>query len=366
MTIYPIKNIFNKKIFLVGLVIVVILFLVILNIFFSRQQVQKKTVQTIPLIPQNTPPLKQNLPSNYSQIFQQEKRIAISESDRVIAINNNGELVQVSVGNTIVISPSESKVINYVLSGETIFYETGLKDGLKNSFYLYSFNDHQNKLVNLDSAKPIISYSINPAQTELVLLGEYNSKTFKSNLYRLNLQTGTKDIVGFSVQANEISWIDNSTLLLGKSSDKDEPNYYVSIFSLFNNKYLAKDISMVKKSISFDKENNNLFFIDSTDQLLSSFSISDGSITPYIKLSLLDYETFIIPKNKQIGLINKISTGLSLVLIDLINKKIINTSTYSINSYEQYIEKYYVNGRYFIKTYNSQTKQYTLKAISFY
>jgi len=361
MNIISILHFIKKHILLFGGILAIIFIFLISN---NIKKPTKSTV-TVPVINNIEIPKISNLSVNYSHTFSNENRIQISDNQRIFAINKAGQLVILSDNKTIPISPINYNVVNFVTKGDTVLLETGVYQGENNSFYYYNLSNNINTKLNLIPIKPIISYSINPQQTNIAFLGKYISKSFTTNIYIFDIENEKYNIISENIQANNINWVDNNTLLVSKSLDKNEPNFYFSLINSSNNSVIAKDIPAVQKSISVNEKENQIFYIDSSKQILSSISIVDGKITEYFKLDSLNNEVVIFPNTKTIGILKKTNTHLTLQLIDLLKNTVIKTQNYPLSNNEQYIEKNYVNNQYFIKTFNTQTQQYQIKGINF-
>lgn len=360
MSIFSIINFIKKRYLLIGVVIAIILIIFISK--YDNKPTIKRTL-TVPLVTDIDIPQIKTLPENFSQTYTDEKRISITDSERVIALNDNDQLIIISDNKPIIISPTDLKIVNYVTSGDSVLYETGIYQNPNNRFFLHDLTNNQVREINLNFLDPIISYSISPELTSLAILGKYNAKSFSSNVYLFHLQKETVETIETNIQINEIYWVNDKSILLGKNTDNNEPNYSFSLYSVSENRFLVKDIAAVKKSISLKE--NQIFYIDSLNNNLSSVSLINGQTTEYFKVDSLNYEIVIFSDITTIGLLDKTNTNISLEVYNLSQNKIINTLSIPLDKNETYIEKYSIKNQYFIKTYNNQTKKYSIKAINF-
>lgn len=354
-------NILKKKSLLLGAIVAIILIVFLSSI---NKKPNNSSPLTVPLIPSVTIPKVSNLPKDFTWSFTEEKRISISSTERIVAQNNKGQLVLISGDNQIVISPNGQQVVNYTTSGDTIIIETGIYQSQNNQFYLYDLSKNVFKKLDLSTVKPISSYSINPKNTDIAILGNYDPKTYTTDLFVLNVQDETIDLVGSSVQFSEVFWASDDVLILGESSDKNEPNYDISLFSIPDKEYLIKEQFAVKKSITVNDKENIVYFIDSTNNIFSSISLVDKQKISYFKLDSLNYETILYPNTDTIGILSNKASTLTISTYSLSQKSKRSLSSYSLGENEQYIEKYRVDERYYVKTYNKQTRQYSIKALN--
>lgn len=353
------KSWLNKYKYLFG--VFLILTIITLIIRFNTPKTSKPT-STIPNV-QLTP--SQALPSNYSQKFTNESRISITDSNRVLSINDKKRLVLNVDGKETAISPEGSIVVNYISSNDSVVFETGIYAGRNNKFYFYDMVKNLFGEINLESIKPVISYSLNQDNTTLAVIGEYNPKGFTSSLYFVNILSGLSDLKQKDISVSSIQWLNNDVLLIKREVDKSEPNHWLSFYSKSTNKIVPKEIPAVKKSISFSADKQMVFFVNSENKDLLSFSSSDLKLHKISTVSSLNIETSPISKTNNLLVLQAEQNVIQTSILDISTGKVIGNKNYTLNSQEIYIEKYQSGDNIFIKTYNKETKEYLLKSISF-
>jgi hypothetical protein len=340
-----------------------IAFTILTIITFVIRSITPKTTKTVSTIPniQLTP--SQALPSDYSQKFSNKSRISITDSSRVLSINEEKRLVLNVEGKEFPISPEGTTVINYVSSNDSIVYETGIYAGKNNKYYFYDMANNLFGEVNLESVKPLISYSLNQDNTTLAVIGNYEPKGFTSSLYFVNILSGITDQKQKDISASNIKWINDDILLVSKEIDKSEPNNWISFYSKLTNKIVPKEIPAVKKSISFSQNKDSVYFVNSENLDLLHFSSSNLKLQKISSVSTLDVETVSLPNN-QLLILQAKKNEISTSVIDIASGKITSSKNYSLNPQEIYIEKFQSGENIFIKTYNKENKEYLLKKIS--
>ncbi|HOX96384.1 MAG TPA: hypothetical protein PLI45_03300 [Candidatus Woesebacteria bacterium] len=356
----PIKSWFIKNIYFLGILFVLVIIAVILNSYSSKTVPQ--TTVTVPKI-EVTP--SQSLPSNYTQSFKDISQIKITDSGRVLSVNKDHRLVLNTDGREIFISPEGSNVVNYEPTGDLVVYEVGIYANSNNQFYLFDLVDSQFTPLNLSSVAPVISYSLNSDKNTLALLGQYRSKGFTSNLITYKINSNQTTVILKNVSANYVKWIDEDAVILGKSLDKNEPNYWISLYSTVNQKYLLQEYPVVKKSLSFDTSGKNLFFINSQNSTLESFSLENMQTYQIAPVDSLNLETIYYPKTNTIITLESFTDSLTLNFFDPVAKKLLINKKVNLFPQETYIEKYLNGDNLFIKTYNQNTKEYQIRAITF-
>lgn len=353
------KNwLYKYKYLLIIFVILITITLIIRNITPQNT----KPVSTIPNI-QLTP--SQTLSSDYSQKFTNKTRISITDSSRVLSINENKRLTINIDGKETPISPEGSVVINYVSNNDSVVFETGVYAGRNNKYFFYDLANNLFGEIYLETVKPLISYSLNLDNTTLAVLGEYNPKGFTSNLYFVNILSGIVDLKQTNISASNIQWLNSDILLIKKEIDKPEPNHWISFYSKSTNKIVPKDIPSVKKSFSFSQDKKIVYFVNSENKDLLSFSSTNLKLQKISTVTSLNVETATLPKNNNLLILQVDENEIKTSIIETDSGKIIENKNFKLNPQEIYIEKYQNGDNIIIKTYNKETNEYLLKTVSF-
>lgn len=360
--IYQIKAYLLKHKLIISFIPLVIL---ILLIFYFASNVPNQPIftPTVPLIPpQNSTPIQS--PENFSMSFPENKNIQISDSYRVFSVDKTKRLVYVAGDTTFPLSPSDVEVIDYNTRGDSILYETGTLSDPENVFFLYNFKNNVNLKLKFNELRPVIAYYLSPDENNIGVIGHYDPHTYTGDLYIYNIETGNSNKIAENIPAGKVEWIDNINMLLTKEIDKMPPNFFFSIFSLKTNSTIVKDVPVTKRSLFVDTQNNQILFINSITNNLSSLSLQDYKFRNILTLKPSNTEIIYNNKTSSIILLNLDQpTLIGIRSIDKNTGKTLKDSAIELGNDDVYIEKLNSNGNYFYKTYNRKTKTYSVQSL---
>jgi len=316
-------------------------------------------ISTTPILPDTTP--TPFVAENYTQRFSSERYIKVSDQQQIFALNKNKQLIQYLGEEPFPITPAGLPVVDYQTRGGSIIFETGTYADPDNAFYLLNLTNKLQVKLDTNPYKPIIGYNLNPSENRLAFLGKYDAKKNNVNLYLYDLSAHTAISLAQEITANSLYWLNDNYLLVNSKIDGvSGPDFFISLFSVRENVFTIKNVPAQERSTTFDSIKNLLYFVNSSNNMITSFNLSTAVFTDILKLSNLPTDMF-LKADGSLVLLTKDDAGLVIRNINPVQKITIKEVSLNLDADQVYIEHFESGVNHFIKIYDQKDKRYIVK-----
>lgn len=352
------KHINKNILYLIGAVILIVLAYLI---YVGSNNLLRQQAVTTPLTtpPSPTTPFSVTNQIKLSEIEvnpnstpYQEGSYSI-ESRKLVFTSKDGAKTTIDTGN--------EPVNDFDINKDSILITTGILYTSDQSYFLIKPGSTKAIRIDTGKMKPIVSISASPDGTSVLILGNYNIKTYTANLYLYNTNNNLSTPLFTGLIKNFVKTINTEFAILGNEIDKQEPNLTFDILKYPTKEYVAKGLQSARETIC--SNSNSVIFYDYLGKNIKVVNfvargISQIAFTvspPYPQILCNDSNLYVISSQKQI---------ISTQRINLSNQQDKKTSEIKITADQTLVLSYLIDNSLVYKVYDRAKGTYSLAVMT--